>query len=338
VSRSPRRSLFALLALTLGVAGALFAAEVGLRMLRFEFALHPTAVQFGWPDPVTIEERYRLDRDLLWVPKDYHERVREWTGRSPTIAHMGDSCTEFGRYDDYLAELVREHATNSARDSYAFVNLGVGGWSSYQGLAQMRRDVVMMRPAIVTINYGWNDHWRSYGLPDREIGEFVHEQPAWMQLSARLRVTQLVTKARFARHRRAAELRSDTPERVSLPDFAANLTAMVSVAREHGIIPVLLTAPTSHEVGAEPEYLAPRWLHDLDRLVPLHREYAAAVREVSRAHDVVLIDLHAAFDAMPGAERAGYFNEDGIHLNERGNAKVAEIMFEHFVHHGLVKR
>jgi lysophospholipase L1-like esterase len=337
VSRAPRRTLFALLAVAVGVVGALLAAEVGLRLLRFEFALHPTAVQFGWPDPVTIEERYRLDRDLLWVPKDYYERVRQWTDRSPTIAHMGDSCTEFGRYDEHLAALVRGHAAPSAGEGYSFVNLGVGGWSSYQGLAQMRRDVVPIRPAIVTVNYGWNDHWRSYGMPDREIGDFVQDQPSWMQLSSRLRITQLLMKATLSRHRRSVELHSETPERVSLPDFAANLTAMVVVAREHGIIPVLLTAPTSHEVGQEPEYLAPRWLHDLDRLVPLHREYAAAVREVSRSHDVVLVDLHAIFDAMPAAERAGYFNDDGIHLNEPGNAKVAEIMFEHLLMHGLLE-
>lgn len=324
---------FAAVTVAIGTAAALLIAEVGLRIIRFEFALHPTTVQFGWPDPVTLERRYRVDRDLLWVPRDYDSTLASWVGRTPTVVHMGDSCTEFGRYDEQLAALV---ARGSPEADYRFVNLGVGGWSSYQGVAQMRRDVTRITPAIATVYYGWNDHWRSYGVEDRDIGTFVREYPSWMLVLSRSRVMQLVMRVMFTRRRQAIESGTGTPERVSLPDFAANLTAIVEVARTHGIVPVLMTAPTSHEVGNEPDYLVPRWLDDLDRLVPLHRAYVDAVRDVARDRDVLLIDLHAEFQAMAPEERASFFNEDGIHLTETGNAKIAEIMYDHFVRYGLL--
>ena len=324
----------AAIAVTMGTAAALLIAEVGLRVAGFEFALYPTTVQFGWPDPVTLEDRYRTDRDLLWVPKEYDATLDAWSGRRPTVAHMGDSCTEFGRYDEHLAALI---AGDDPAADYAFVNLGVGGWSSYQGLAQMRRDVVRLRPAIATIYYGWNDHWRSYGVQDRHIGEFVREQPRWMDALSRSRLVQLAQRAMFTRRRRALETRTGTPERVSLPDFESNLAAMVRTARESGIEPVLLTAPTSHRTGSEPAYLVPRWIDDLDRLVPLHLAYVDVVRNVARAHDVILIDLYGEFGAMPAEELDAYFNEDGIHLTEAGNAMIAEIMHDHFVRHGLLE-
>lgn len=326
---------FAAVTVAIGSAAALLLAEIGLRIIRFEFALHPTTVQFGWPDPVTLERRYRVDRDLLWVPRDYDSTLASSVGRNPTVVHMGDSCTEFGRYDEQLAGLV---AHGSPETEYTFVNLGVGGWSSYQGVAQMRRDVTRISPAIITVYYGWNDHWRSYGAEDRDIGQFVRDYPSWMLTLSRSRVMQLVMRTMFTHRRQTLESRTGTPERVSLTDFAANLTAIVEVARTHGIVPVLMTAPTSHEVGNEPDYLVPRWLDDLDRLVPLHRAYVDAVRDVSRNRDVLLIDLHAEFQAMPPEERESFFNEDGIHLNEAGNKRIAEIMYDHFTRFGLLTR
>jgi lysophospholipase L1-like esterase len=332
MTMSSRHVAFAAIAAATGTVAALLLAEISLRIAGFEFALYPTTVQFGWPDPVTLEERYTADRDLLWVPRDYDATLDAWSGRRPTVAHMGDSCTEFGRYDEHLAALI-------ARDDpdYTFVNLGAGGWSSHQGLAQMRRDVVRLRPAVATIYFGWNDHWRSYGVPDRDIGDFVRDQPRWVDTLSRSRLVQLMQRAAFTRRRRALETRTGTPERVSLPDFQANLAAMVRTAREHGTEPVLMTAPTSHRAGEEPAYLVPRWIDDLDRLVPLHLAYVDVVRDVARAHDVILIDLYGEFSALPPEDLDAYFNEDGIHLNEAGNARIAQIMHDHFVRHGLVE-
>src|SRR4030095_9528490 len=100
----------------------LVATEVALRLSGFGFALYPTKLQFGFPDPVTLQNRYRVDRELLWVPKDYPSRVANWKSRRPTAVFMGDSCTEWGRYDEYLNLVI--HGANP-RSDFTFVNVGV---------------------------------------------------------------------------------------------------------------------------------------------------------------------------------------------------------------------
>jgi lysophospholipase L1-like esterase len=315
--------------MSIGTAAALLSAELGLRFVGFEFQLYPTKVQFGWPDPITIEQRYRIDGDLLWVPKDYDSRVDPASQRKPSIVFMGDSCTEYGRYDTYLDAIVARRNPN--RD-YTYINLGVGGWSTYQGLAQMERDVVRLEPTIATIFFGWNDHWRSYGLVDKDIGTHYRRYAGIFYLLSRFRLVQLVSKGILALGWSESDPTERAPVRVSLADFESNLSSMVQIARENGIVPVLITAPTSHEVGNEPEYLAPRWLHDVDQLVPLHRKYVRAVRNVSLEREVALIDLFAEFGNMPREELRGYFNDDGIHLNEDGNRRMAELMYDPLRH------
>ena len=50
-------------ALALGV----LVGEIALRAVGFEFAFHPTQIQFGYPEPTHIQRVFRVDRDLLWV-------------------------------------------------------------------------------------------------------------------------------------------------------------------------------------------------------------------------------------------------------------------------------
>jgi lysophospholipase L1-like esterase len=129
-------------------------------------------------------------------------------------------------------------------------------------------------------------------------------------------VVQLAEKAYITARR--GNVRRVPPE-----DFRRNLEAMVETARAHAIEPVLITAPSSHVQGKEPEYLRGRWLRDLSELVPLHRRYVEAVRGVARERKVVLCDLAALFDRLPPERRAGSFQKDGIHFNRRGAARAA---------------
>ena len=297
-----------------------------MRAVDFEFQLYPTKVQFGWPDPGAIQDFYEVDEDLLWVPKDYSDRLVRARASRPRHVFMGCSCTEFGRYDEALAE--RMNAADPD-EPFEFVNLGVGGWSSFQGARQMERDVVPIEPETVTIYYGWNDHWATFGIPDKEMSAFHLEHPRILTwLTERSRIAQLVNRAFFAE--RFDGLTDEL--RVSLEDFEANLISMVETARTHGIEPTLLTAPSSHRVGDEPVYVTLRWLKDKDDLVPLHRAYVDKVREVAEKLGVPLVDLFAHFEGLERdvVERA--FQEDGVHLTEEGNEIIGDVLFEHFSH------
>lgn len=314
---TPTREWLSRLGLVVIPVGVLLAVmEVALRVAGFSYVLHPTDVEFGRPDPVMMKAAFLPDDDLFWVTRQYPERLAELARRRPELLFLGDSCTQFGRYDEEVARLYRERTGREL----AWGNLGVAGWTTHQGLAQLRRDGVPLAPRWVTLYYGWNDHWIGFGIEDAEVARVRH---LFTTRWSGFRLVQLATRATVAW--KAA--RRPFPNRVPLADFRANLAAMAATARDHGIVPVFLTAPSGHVAGEEPPELAERWLRDLDELVPLHRAYGEAVREVGREQRVRVCDLEADFAAMPVDVRRALFMDDGIHLREDGNRLLGARLF-----------
>jgi lysophospholipase L1-like esterase len=324
------------LAFRLGVALAALAlvlllAELGLRAAGFRYRLYPERIEFGYPNPRVLADALATDPDLFWVPRDYQERLSALREVRPPLVCMGDSCTELGEYHAALAVLAAR-ARPGKRLPYA--NLGVSGWSSHQGLAQLERDVLPLAPEVVTIWFGWNDHWIGFGVRDAEVS-FIHHSPLFALLE-RSRLAQLVSKAWVGA---ARDEGAEPPLRVPPDEFRANLVRMVRLAREHGIVPVLITAPSSHRAGEEPEYLLERHLARLEDLVPLHRRYVEIVRTVAADEGAVLCDLARAFEALdPDRVRDEYFFKDGIHLRPAGSLVAGEMLLDCFEANGLLEQ
>jgi len=326
--RGKRYVLLALLLATSALA-TLVVVEMVLRRAGFSYELRATVVEGTVIDAERIKGTYLVDRDLIWVPKGHYATLAAAVAANPAILFMGDSCTQMGRYDRYFASIVAEACPGRVLRS---ANLGIAGWSSHQGLQQMRRDVVRIKPRAVTIYYGWNDHWNSVGMPDAEVTR-LNASPLFGFQSVRL--VQLLTKAYVGVRR----MRQDRPPlRVPPRDFRQNLTAMVDMARNIGAVPVLLTAPTSHQRGREPRYLAQRWITDINELVPLHRKYVELVRQVAEDKGVILCDLAAEFDVLLSrSSGSALFFGDGIHLTEKGNRLVAHFLFDCFKRNNLLE-
>ena len=293
--------------------------ELALRLTGFSFRLAPDSIEFGQPDPVMIADAFREDPELFWVTPDYQEKLARYRTSPPRLLFQGDSCTHLGRYDAALAAKV---ADRHPGQRLAYGNLGVAGWSSYQGLRQLQRDIVPLRPRVVTIYFGWNDHWIGFGIEDKEVGAL--RRGLGVERWQRVRLVQLLTKARLAVRSRDAAF----PNRVSRVDFEANLRQMVTVATAAGVTPMLITAPSSHVVGDEPAYLGERWLRDLGDLVPVHQAYVAAVRTVAASTRAELCDVAAAFDALALTERRALMMADGIHLTPAGDARLASMLYD----------
>jgi hypothetical protein len=205
-----------------GVAVSCGLLELGLRIYGFHFDPSPI-VEFGWPQSKKIESRHRTDPDLFWVPKNYDEMLRDARASRPAVVFLGDSCTQYGNYPQLTVDILKQHASSVAT-GMAF---GVGGWSSEQGRAQLERDILSLRPRVVTMYFGWNDHWVALGPPDEDVRSVM----AVTRLSASSRLVQLYMKFRFAK--RGAM--SERPNRVSLERYAANLAAMVRRSRAAGV-------------------------------------------------------------------------------------------------------
>jgi len=293
-----------------GVALALVTAEAGLRLSGFHFDFVP-ALQFGWPDPVALREAYVTDPDLVWVTREYRDVLREARRTHPGIVFMGDSCTEFGTYPSRTVKAL-ERANAPVNTG---VKLGVGGWTTEQGLVQLRRDVIPLHPRVITIYYGWNDHWKALGPTDPQIMRARRLRA----LADHLRLAQGWLKLGVA----MAARQTPAPNRVPLPRYIDNLRAFSTEARAAGIVPVFVTAPSNHVPGHEPEYLAKRHVRTLAELVPLHTAYLEATRTVARDTGAVLCDAAASFAALP-APHDRYFQKDGIHLTEAGDDEMAK--------------
>jgi lysophospholipase L1-like esterase len=291
---------------------ALGVTEVGLRLAHFEFQPFPV-VQFGWPDPVPLQRVYTSDPDLLWVTKDYGGVIARAHRERPAIVFMGDSCTQFGTYPSKTLQLLASERPSLRQG----VKVGVGGWTVMQGEWQLTRDVLPLRPRVVTIYYGWNDHWMALGPPDAE----VRRAPVLTWLSDHFRLVQLIAKIRAGWLGRSEE----RPNRVDLPLYESTLVRMVQQIHGAGAQAVLITAASNHTVGAEPGYLKVRHLRRLSDLVPMHQAYVNATRRAAHESGAILCDAAAHFAALP-QPHAPYFKRDGIHLTETGDRELAPMV------------
>ena len=304
----PARLLLALF----GVVLALAAGESALRVAHFHFDLVPT-LEFGWPDPVAMRDAYTSDPDLVWVTRNYRETLREARRAHPTVVFMGDSCTEFSNYP--ARTMAALEAAGSSLTSG--VKLGVGGWSTAQGLVQLRRDVIPLHPKVVTIYFGWNDHWVAMGPTDPEI----MRSGRLRSIAEHVRLAQLWLKIEVG----LASHRTPPPNRVPMHDYQANLLQMASEAQAAGITPLFITAPSNHVAGHEPAYLAKRHVRSLAELVPLHAAYVEAIRDIAASAHAPVCDAAAAFAVLPQPHDL-YFQKDGIHLTDEGDVEMARIV------------
>jgi len=318
--KSRRHTLLGALTVVGTVLLTLAAGELLLRVVDFRYELRVHIIESTAPEAEEVHRGYSIDPHLVWVDNGYYDRLNDAKTKRIDIAFMGDSCTQFGSYDRLLAALIEANTGGAL----SIVKLGVAGWTTHQGMRQMERDVAALRPKIVTICFGWNDHWLSIGLSDMEVERINRSVLGRMQW---LRLGQLVTKAYVALARE-----KDRPvARVDEREFHDHLVDMVKEAKRIGAVPVLITAPSSHVEGHEPAFLAGRWVADLSDLVPTHRRYADIVRQVAVQQGVVLCDLAAAFESLEGGGgRGACFYADGIHYTEEGNVCAARFLFDCF--------
>lgn len=186
---------------------------------------------------------------------------------------------------------------------------------------------------MVTVYFGWNDHWKGFGIQDKEVARVNSSMLFRVQKHSRL--AQLIAKAYVG----SAHDDEGPMLRVSPEDFRSNLTEMARLTKANRIKLVLLTAPTSHEIGKEPEYLKLRHVEDLASLIPLHRQYVKIVREVAEREGVILRDLAKVLERIPPDRlRTEFFRRDGIHLLDEGDRAIGIQLYRCFERSGLLKR
>jgi lysophospholipase L1-like esterase len=197
--------------------------------------------------------------------------------RRVRVVCLGDSWTFGANVDQDQAYPQRLEAF--LRRAYPatdveVLNLGVFGYSSFQGLTLLRRHVRAFEPDVVVIGFAMNDS-RVAGFRDEDVARTAPSPVARAApLAGRSEIVRLgrylVASARhrptsLAEHLKDADSRADDPRparekyvgteawtRVPLADYERNLTAMIALARDRGASVVLLF----NELWSESPYRA----------------------------------------------------------------------------------
>jgi len=190
------------------------------------------------------------------------------------ILSLGDSCTwgwQVGQNDAYPQALQRLLDAKVGPGRYRVINAGVPGYTTYQGLVHLRERSLSLNPAIVIIAYGFND-----SLPNGDVEEDLDEQRRTLLLvkaddfllthSTLWRALRTVIRdgvpsrkpsssserapggppveapaARPAPANAPAGPSTRKPLRVPPEKFVRNLKEMITLVREHGARPLLIS-------------------------------------------------------------------------------------------------
>jgi len=262
------------------------------------------------------------------------------------VLATGDSCTFLGEPRPW-PELLEEHLAGEIPAPVRVLNAGVPAYSSLQGRRFLESRLAELSPDVVTVYFGWNDHWRATVKPDAEYpvrDERVVTLQRLLSTSRLYQAMNYLLKGRPPAHEESAgaaeappfDPRRDLaaaaggqPLRVPPAQFEENLRAMVARIRSAGATAVLITAPSTLSSEAIPSYLVAHGFVSLDGepIQVLHERYVALVRKVARTTGALLVDAAADFAASPDDGRA-FMRQDGIHLTAAGIQHLADLVAE----------
>jgi hypothetical protein len=94
--------------------------------------------------------------------------VRKSPGVTRVIT-LGCSCT-FGIESSYSYPMALEQLLdrNQVGKRYEVINAGVPGYSSFQGVKLLESEIASYQPDVITVYFGWNDHWLARHFQDKD--------------------------------------------------------------------------------------------------------------------------------------------------------------------------
>jgi len=241
--------------------------------------------------------------------------------RGYRIIALGNSCT-FGwgvSYDQTWTHQLQIILNDRlpGRD-IEVINAGVPGYSSEQGKRYLSDKLLGLKPDMVLIMFGFNDHYPAgRGITDSEQKLSNSVLIGAQNLLARLRLYRLVRKLFLSATHDETPYRLDNVsgvKRVPRAEFFENLREMVDTARAHHVQPVLLLAPVAsldiYFGGATSNFHR------------LHEIYQQETIRAAQYEKAPLVNLQEAFD-----EHTDLFDDaegDPIHFNAKGQLVAAE--------------
>ena len=221
------------------------------------------------------------------------------------------------------ADFLRTQLLPASPDSRVeVVNASAPGYTSYQILRRMRRELPLLDPDVVFITCANNDFWRWDDRTDAQQAERLAGSPVRNALM-HSRAFQLasewysrsgsVASTRDAEWARKASLNYFDPDeawtpRVPLEDFESNLQQIAFLCEEQKVPLVLVIWPDQLQAAG-------KW--------SVRVNYHAAMFKVASQRGLLVADVATAFQRRPWSVRC-YIPNDIVHVNAEGNRIAAE--------------
>ncbi|HYY41864.1 MAG TPA: SGNH/GDSL hydrolase family protein [Pyrinomonadaceae bacterium] len=216
----------------------------------------------------------------------------------------------------------RLRAANPGRQ-IEVIALAVPGYTSYQGLLWLRRDIAALQPDVVTVCFGWND------INLRARPDSVAMPASWAHVFYRrlLGYSQALTHAALWLQRRKAERNAPAPPAANIPrvpqaEFVNNMLEIAHLAGAHGAT-ALIIAPVYRDAVTNPPEAA---------RIRAHRD---ALRAAAQANGVPYLEIQALTETnYPATQQL--FGEL-IHPNHEGHRLLATELLRYFAAHDTLK-
>ena len=240
------------------------------------------------------------------------------------VAHDRDKPQEFDATEKPYPRLLEEslRVKFSGRE-IEVLPLACPGYTSWQGLTWLRRDIAALRPDIVVACFGWNDV-RSAGLPDRIT---MPDSGARVFIRRLIGSSQLLLNlAATAEKRQPVALHPPEPEpRTSDAEYVAHFLEMAATCRQHHawfgiLLPVYRDPNTPGIDPGQPEN--PGDPREGQRMT----SYRNQLRDAASANSIPALEIPELTQRSRPGNKA-LFGER-IHPNAEGHRLMAERLAE----------
>ena len=202
--------------------------------------------------------------------------------------------------------LEKELRSANPNRSIEVLPMAVPGYTSYQGLAWLKRDIDYLQPDVVIASFGWNDVSMS-DAPDRETID-----TRWWPVAIRWLIdhSQAFAHAtRWLRSRQQGKPVARVPTaRVSQTEYIDNFNAIVRLAKDHGARVIVIGAPYRDNKTNPPEAM----------LMTQYRAWLKSEMQQSQTPYLEILEL----TETAGSVNEGFFGEL-IHPNHMGHRLMA---------------
>lgn len=294
-------------------------------------------------------------------------RTHEFTPKRSSVYRVlsiGDSCT-FGvvagqsfefvpePYPQKLEHLIVER---TGPDHAEVFNAGIPGYNSFQGAMLLRTKLRKLQPDLITVRYGWNDHFvtqggsKAFHEPASSVGRALEEiglhtalYPFMLRLGFEMRAWE---SARG--EKQPVKMPSEWIPTIPVEEYQQNLRRIVGLGRDRGARVWLLTSPhafvTNENAGREAgpnawtakAILGFNGIATFARLVEIHEMYNQAAREVGAELGVPVVDMAAVY--REHAKEHLFTSVDVAHPTQQGHDLEAETLYAKLLADGILQK